>query len=213
MQRIVPSARNHSCRNLVHSLAGSSRQLSTFSGPDHDDFWTAAKTEAQTTPAYQQATATVPSTTFDGHDNQLVTPGGYSPGRVPMGQAYGPSPSSSSYGNSRPYNTHDATNTASSYEYVQPQPTFDMQSSFHLSPIKQVDVRSFKGKTLVDIRQYYKGPDGITMPSKKGIALTIPQWRRLQEAIGDIDNKLREVEMAADKIDWHEGGEPGPGGP
>lgn len=221
MQRLGLSAKCYGYRYLTHSLAGSSRRLSSFSGPDHDsDVFYAAKTEARTTPAYQQATApaiaaTAPST--NGGD-QWSTPGGYGPGRMPMGQAYGPpsggsSNSSSSDGNNSGPHTHDAGNTANPYEYVQPQPIFDMQSSTHLSPIKRVDVRSFKGRVLVDIRQFFRGPDGTTMPSKKGIALTIPQWRRLQEAMGDIDSKLRGMEEATtEEMNAHERGEQGPGG-
>lgn len=207
MQRLGLSARNRGYRNLVHSLTGSPVRFSSFSGHDHDDFWTAAKTaQAQTTPANQQAAA--PSIN-DG--DQWATPGGYGPGRMPMGQAYGPPPTSSD-GNRGPYDTQDASNKADSFEYVPPPPTFDMQSPKHLSPIKQIDVRSFKGQTLVDIRQYFRGDDGIAMPSKKGIALTIPQWRRLQQAMSDIDIKLREMEQSADQTDLHEGGEQGPGG-
>lgn len=126
-----------------------------------------------------------------------------------MGQAYGPPPSSSD-GNREPYDTHDASNNYESV-YV-PPPTFDMQSPNHLSPLKQIDVRSFKGRTLVDIRQFYRGQGGIAMPSKKGIALTVPQWRRLQQVIGDIDSKLREMGEADDETDFHEGGQQGPDG-
>lgn len=62
----------------------------------------------------------------------------------------------------------------------------------HLSRGKQVTVSSFNGRMLVDIRQYFKNLEGATLPTKKGISLTIPQWRRLREAMDEIDSRARE---------------------
>lgn len=183
MQRLGWSARTCRLRPLVHNF---SRLCSFSAGSEHDDFWSAAKTEAKATPAYQQATQATPAA--DGGD-QWPTPGGFGPGRMPLGEAYGPS-STSSEGNSGGAPPYIPSNPSHPEEYRQPEPCFDMQSSMHLSPVKQADVRKFKGTVLVDIRQFTKTPDGTTVPTKKGIALTIPQWRRLQEAMGEIDRKI-----------------------
>ncbi|CBJ26569.1 conserved unknown protein [Ectocarpus siliculosus] len=81
-----------------------------------------------------------------------------------------------------------------------------MQSSMHLSPVRQADVRLFKGRPLVDIRQYFRGAEGQAAPTKKGIALTIPQWRRLQEAMADIDKEifaLEEQQRSLAAVDAH----------
>lgn len=184
MQRLGLSART--CRrNLVHNF---SRPCSFSAGSEHDDFWSAAKTEAKATRAYQQATQQA-TPAADGGD-QWATPGGFGPGRMPLGEAYGPS-SVRSEGNSSGSPPYIPTgNPSSPEEYRQPEPCFNMESSMHLSPVRQADVRMFKGTVLVDIRQYTKTPDGTTVPTKKGIALTVPQWRRLQEAMGDIDRKI-----------------------
>ncbi|KAH9978988.1 transcriptional Coactivator p15-domain-containing protein [Lactifluus volemus] len=40
---------------------------------------------------------------------------------------------------------------------------------------RRITVRSFKGKTLVDIREYY-GAEDDEKPGKKGISLTVEQW-------------------------------------
>ncbi|KAF8499684.1 transcriptional Coactivator p15-domain-containing protein [Russula emetica] len=54
---------------------------------------------------------------------------------------------------------------------------------------KRVTVRSFKGNTLVDIREYY-GAEGDEKPGKKGISLTVEQWKSLMEVSGDICDLL-----------------------
>lgn len=79
----------------------------------------------------------------------------------------------------------------------------------HLSPVKQVDVRSFMGRTLVDIRQYYTSPAGMALPSKKGISLTVAQWRRLQAAMGEIDGKVQAMEQQNGVMDQNGGDRPG----
>ncbi|CAN0167148.1 unnamed protein product, partial [Hapterophycus canaliculatus] len=123
--------------------------------------------------------------------DQWATPGNYTPStrRMPMGDAYGPSATSRVHeGRSMPPSQY--TNTSTQLNR-QSEPAFDMESSMHLSPVKQVDVRSFMGQTLVDIRQYFVSPGGATLPSKKGISLTVAQWRRLQAAMGEIDHDIQ----------------------
>ncbi|CAM9370438.1 unnamed protein product [Ectocarpus sp. 13 AM-2016] len=211
MQRFGVSARRRGFQSLLIP-SSSSRKLSSFSsGPEHDDYWTAAKTEAQATPAYQQAaahaTAPTPSTpTATG--GRWAQPGGPSPVTMPMGEAYKPSSSSNMYGgrSSTSFGRSSNTFNSDSGDFVPPPPTFDMQSSTHLSPVRQADVRSFKGRPLVDIRQYFRGAEGQAVPTKKGIALTIPQWRRLQEAMADIDKEifaLEEQQRSLAAVDAH----------
>lgn len=207
MQRLGWSAKRCGRRNLTHTL---SRLSSSSTGSEHDDFWTEAQTEAKTTPAYQQAaraSSDTPSRFVDG--DQWAAPGNFGPGRMPMGQAYGPS-TSGDRNNSGPPPFTPSTNTLDPHQRHLPEPPFDMLSSMHLSPVKQVDVRTFKGTVLVDIRQYFKNDDGRISATKKGAALTVPQWRRLQAAMGDIDSKLREIEQSGGHS--VQGGEEEPGG-
>ncbi|XP_022187956.2 RNA polymerase II transcriptional coactivator [Nilaparvata lugens] len=58
---------------------------------------------------------------------------------------------------------------------------------WELEGTKAVKVREFKGKIYVDIREYYE-KNGKLLPGKKGIALTVSQWRKLNEIAGEVDD-------------------------
>jgi hypothetical protein len=44
-----------------------------------------------------------------------------------------------------------------------------------LSDMRFVDVSKFKGRTLINIREYYKDKDDMVRPGKKGISLSVDQ--------------------------------------
>lgn len=50
-----------------------------------------------------------------------------------------------------------------------------------LSDMRFVDVSKFKGRTLINIREYYKDKDDMVRPGKKGISLSVDQWNVLME--------------------------------
>jgi len=57
---------------------------------------------------------------------------------------------------------------------------------------KRATVRTFKGNTLLDIREFY-GPDGDEKPGKKGISLSIEQWQALKHSTAAIDSLFAEL--------------------
>ncbi|KZV95130.1 PC4-domain-containing protein [Exidia glandulosa HHB12029] len=60
-----------------------------------------------------------------------------------------------------------------------------------IGPRKRCTVRKFKGKVLIDIREYYE-KDGESLPGKKGVALSAEEWKKLlenaEEISGWVDN-------------------------
>ncbi|KAG2345511.1 activated RNA polymerase II transcriptional coactivator p15 [Suillus weaverae] len=53
---------------------------------------------------------------------------------------------------------------------------------------KRVTVREFKGKILVDIREFYGKDKEDEKPGKKGISLNPDQWACLKKSINTIDS-------------------------
>ncbi|KAG1802853.1 transcriptional Coactivator p15-domain-containing protein [Suillus plorans] len=53
---------------------------------------------------------------------------------------------------------------------------------------KRVTVREFKGKILVDIREFYGKDEEDEKPGKKGISLNADQWACLKKSINTIDS-------------------------
>eukprot|EP00245_Coleochaete_scutata_P018673 TRINITY_DN9845_c0_g1_i1.p1 TRINITY_DN9845_c0_g1~~TRINITY_DN9845_c0_g1_i1.p1 ORF type:complete len:104 (+),score=39.69 TRINITY_DN9845_c0_g1_i1:62-373(+) len=61
-----------------------------------------------------------------------------------------------------------------------------------LSKNRRVTVRSFKGTVFVDIREFYEKND-VWLPGKKGISLTVDQWKALKKGIAEIDRLVTEA--------------------
>ncbi|XP_033125200.1 activated RNA polymerase II transcriptional coactivator p15-like [Anneissia japonica] len=64
---------------------------------------------------------------------------------------------------------------------------------FELSRTRFVNVREFKGKVLIDIREYYEA-GGEMKPGKKGISLSVDQWKKLKEVVDDVDDSIKELQ-------------------
>jgi len=63
------------------------------------------------------------------------------------------------------------------------------ESYVDLGKKRRVTVRDFKGSTLIDIREFY-GSEGDEKPGKKGISLSVEQWKSLVEASEAINSLL-----------------------
>lgn len=60
-----------------------------------------------------------------------------------------------------------------------------------ISKNRRVSVRSWQGKVVVDIREFYV-KDGKQMPGRKGISLSMDQWKELRDHADEIDRAVAE---------------------
>jgi len=60
---------------------------------------------------------------------------------------------------------------------------------FELSDKRRVSLSTFRGKTYVDIREFYE-KDGVLLPGKKGISLNMDQWETFKNLISSVDAEL-----------------------
>ncbi|KAL4997775.1 transcriptional Coactivator p15-domain-containing protein [Aspergillus recurvatus] len=64
-------------------------------------------------------------------------------------------------------------------------------SYWEISKMRRVTISSFRGKTMVNIREYYE-KDGEELPGKKGISLPIDQFSALLTLLPEIETALQE---------------------
>ncbi|KAL5364571.1 transcriptional Coactivator p15-domain-containing protein [Aspergillus floccosus] len=72
---------------------------------------------------------------------------------------------------------------------------------WELSKMRRVTVSSFRGKTMVNIREYYE-KDGQVLPGKKGISLPIDQYYALLTVLPDIEVALKEHGESVPRPDY-----------
>ncbi|CAF4278893.1 unnamed protein product [Rotaria socialis] len=61
---------------------------------------------------------------------------------------------------------------------------------YELGKLRYISVSEFKGKSLINIREYYEDK-GVHKPGKKGISLSVDQWEKLKSVISQIDKDLK----------------------
>jgi len=70
----------------------------------------------------------------------------------------------------------------------------DEEGRVDLGRDKLMDVREFKGKLLVDIREFYTDrSSGEKKPGKKGICLNPVEWQNLKRAVNYVDKKIQKM--------------------
>ncbi|XP_063067312.1 SUB1 regulator of transcription a [Engraulis encrasicolus] len=62
---------------------------------------------------------------------------------------------------------------------------------FQIGKMRYVSVRDFKGKVLIDIREYWIDQEGEMKPGRKGISLNPEQWSQLKDQISEIDDAVK----------------------
>ncbi|NXX59634.1 TCP4 polymerase, partial [Scopus umbretta] len=67
------------------------------------------------------------------------------------------------------------------------------EGMFQIGKMRYVRVSCFKGKVLVDIREFYADKEGGVKPGRKGIALSAEQWNQLKEIIPEIDAAVKKL--------------------
>ena len=67
--------------------------------------------------------------------------------------------------------------------------------TFALTKKKRVQVKKFRGRVLVDIREWYgeKGSGKFDKPGRKGISLNQECWETLKGHIEDIDRAIENM--------------------
>ncbi|KAL4937454.1 hypothetical protein BDV06DRAFT_73414 [Aspergillus oleicola] len=63
-------------------------------------------------------------------------------------------------------------------------------SYWEISKMRRITISSFRGKTMVNIREYYE-KDGEELPGKKGISLPIDQFSVLLTLLPEIETALQ----------------------
>lgn len=61
-----------------------------------------------------------------------------------------------------------------------------------LDQYKRLSIRKFKGKLLIDIREFYPS-EGEMKPGRKGIALSLDNWNKISEQVDFINECINEI--------------------
>ena len=63
--------------------------------------------------------------------------------------------------------------------------------AWSLGANKMLRVKQFKGKTYIDIREFYEDKDtGEKKPGKKGIMINVEQWGKITQSIAQIQETV-----------------------
>ncbi|ORY01390.1 putative single-stranded DNA binding protein P9 [Basidiobolus meristosporus CBS 931.73] len=69
----------------------------------------------------------------------------------------------------------------------------DGEQYFELSSKKRLSVRKWKNMVLVDFREFFTDSNGVVRPTKKGITLSLDQWKKLKELANEVDDAIDQL--------------------
>ncbi|EPE10645.1 transcriptional coactivator p15 family protein [Ophiostoma piceae UAMH 11346] len=81
----------------------------------------------------------------------------------------------------------------------------DGNAYWELSKMRRIGISHFRNNVLINIREYYDSA-GQMRPGKKGISLSLDQYKTLLQAIPDINAALRQEGSAVSEAEDDEGG-------
>ncbi|TEY71371.1 hypothetical protein BOTCAL_0094g00150 [Botryotinia calthae] len=73
---------------------------------------------------------------------------------------------------------------------------------------RKIELSDFKGQTLINIREFYE-KDGNVLPGKKGISLTVDQYKNFLKSIPQINANLKKkgIDVGPEEEETEEGEE------
>ncbi|KAL4735143.1 transcriptional Coactivator p15-domain-containing protein [Aspergillus similis] len=98
-------------------------------------------------------------------------------------------------------NASDIAGFGNSREFVARKEDSNGDSYWEISKMRRVTISSFRGKTMVNIREYYE-KDGEELPGKKGISLPIDQFCSLVTLLPEIEIALQEKGLSIPRPDY-----------
>lgn len=84
--------------------------------------------------------------------------------------------------------TQDNQATSSSSKQHKVLINSEGESYFKLSESKRLTVRKWKSQVLIDIREFYQDKAGEWRPGKKGISLSLEQYKALKDCMMVVDD-------------------------
>jgi hypothetical protein len=62
-----------------------------------------------------------------------------------------------------------------------------------------VQIKEFQGVVFADVRQFFTGEDGVTRPTKRGVAISLRKLEELAGLINKAITKARELGLLHDE--------------
>lgn len=81
----------------------------------------------------------------------------------------------------------------------------ESEHSIKLSNNRYLTVSEFKNKVRVDIREYYMNDAGERKPGKKGISLSLDEWKKVVSNLDTIKQSIKKLSGESDEEEEEQG--------